>query len=271
MAYSKITDDMNIIQALPDEPNDVGGLTAAELKAKFDEAGNKIKTAFNNLVDELNGEGAGFSAGDVAFNRTDGVPENNVQDAIENVQSQLAGISQGAVADGSITTTKLGDYAVTAAKISDSAVTESKIANNAVTANKIPDGSITLEKLSNDARSPIAVSWEDVSESVSLSYTYYPAVRSVGSKVFLFSSTLHLMFFSITCTINLSAGATLVGLSQTGYQGSISQNIAVPVSEIGYSADYNGSSFYIYIGDKALRSEVTISGFYPCDGDEEES
>lgn len=122
MAYSKITDDMNIIQALPDEPNDVGGLTAAQLKEKFDEAGNKIKTAFNNLVDELNNDSSGASASEIGFTRSAGVPADNVQDAIDNVQNQLAGISQGEVADGSITTAKLADGSVTAAKLADGAI-----------------------------------------------------------------------------------------------------------------------------------------------------
>lgn len=46
--------DLNIIQKLDDEPNDVGGLTSAELKAKFDEAGNTIKTYLNEtLIPEL--------------------------------------------------------------------------------------------------------------------------------------------------------------------------------------------------------------------------
>jgi hypothetical protein len=35
---TRLTDDLNVIQKLDDEPNDVGGLSAAELKAKFDEA-----------------------------------------------------------------------------------------------------------------------------------------------------------------------------------------------------------------------------------------
>ena len=34
MSFTKMTDDLNIIQGLPDLPNDVGGLTAAQLKAK---------------------------------------------------------------------------------------------------------------------------------------------------------------------------------------------------------------------------------------------
>lgn len=134
MAYSKITDDMDIIQALPDEPNDVGGLTAAQLKAKFDEAGNKIKTAFNNLVDELNSEESGesISASAVSFNSTSGVQEDNVQDAIENVQGQLAGISQGSVANGSITTVKLDNSAVTTEKLANGSVTSAKLAAGAI-------------------------------------------------------------------------------------------------------------------------------------------
>ena len=41
--------DVNFISKLDDEPNDVGGLTSAELKAKFDEAGNAIKDYLNNV------------------------------------------------------------------------------------------------------------------------------------------------------------------------------------------------------------------------------
>lgn len=42
--------DLNIIQKLDDEPNDVGGLTSAELKAKFDESGNIIKRYINETL-----------------------------------------------------------------------------------------------------------------------------------------------------------------------------------------------------------------------------
>lgn len=48
MALSKFEKDMAIISALDDEPNDVGGLTAAQLKAKFDEGGQAIKEFLNN-------------------------------------------------------------------------------------------------------------------------------------------------------------------------------------------------------------------------------
>ena len=38
-----LNDDLNIIQKLDDEPNDVGGMSAQELKAAFDKAGNSIQ------------------------------------------------------------------------------------------------------------------------------------------------------------------------------------------------------------------------------------
>ena len=45
-----LTKDLSIIQKLDDEPNDVGGLSAQELKAKFDEAGNAIKEYINDSL-----------------------------------------------------------------------------------------------------------------------------------------------------------------------------------------------------------------------------
>lgn len=42
--------DMHIISALPDEPNDVGGITAESLKAKFDEAGIAIQDFLNTVL-----------------------------------------------------------------------------------------------------------------------------------------------------------------------------------------------------------------------------
>lgn len=48
--------DMDIIAKLDDQPNEVGGLTAAELKAKFDEGGKAIQDYINNtLIPEVLG------------------------------------------------------------------------------------------------------------------------------------------------------------------------------------------------------------------------
>jgi hypothetical protein len=50
MAFTLFEDDLNIIQKLDDEPNDVGGLTAAELKAKFDEGPKAIQKYINEVL-----------------------------------------------------------------------------------------------------------------------------------------------------------------------------------------------------------------------------
>lgn len=42
--------DLSFISKLDDEPNDVGGMTSAELKAEFDKAGNVIKTYINEKL-----------------------------------------------------------------------------------------------------------------------------------------------------------------------------------------------------------------------------
>ena len=79
MALPTCNEDMNIISKLDDEPNDVGGLSAASLKAKFDLAGNLLKKALNDLVAAL-GENA--AAKNIGFTPTTAVNKTNVQDAI---------------------------------------------------------------------------------------------------------------------------------------------------------------------------------------------
>lgn len=50
MAFTQFSDDMDIIARLPDNPNDDGGLTAAQLKAKFDQGPKAIKTYINGTL-----------------------------------------------------------------------------------------------------------------------------------------------------------------------------------------------------------------------------
>lgn len=119
MAFDSMTDDMNIISKLPDEPNDEGGMTASALKATFDKAGTLAKTAINKLIAAL---GASTAAGNIGFARSTNVPADNVQDAIEDVQSQIAGVALGSIPDGSITAQQLAASAVTAGKIAPGAI-----------------------------------------------------------------------------------------------------------------------------------------------------
>ena len=171
MALPTCNEDMNIISKLDDEPNDVGGLSAASLKAKFDLAGNLLKKALNDLVAAL---GNNAAAKNIGFAPTTAVNKTNVQDAIENVQSQIAGVSQGGIADGAITTAKIADGAVGTAAIADDAVTADKLAMSAVDTdaikwgavdtNRLKDAAVTEAKLSNGAVTKSKIGYYAVEE-----------------------------------------------------------------------------------------------------------
>lgn len=50
MALTKLTANVNNIQALSDRPNELDGLTSSELKERFDKAGADIKSYINNTL-----------------------------------------------------------------------------------------------------------------------------------------------------------------------------------------------------------------------------
>ena len=148
MALPTCNEDMNIISKLDDEPNDVGGLSAASLKAKFDLAGNLLKKALNDLVAALGNNAAAKSIG---FTPTTAVNKTNVQDAIENVQSQIADVSQSGIADASVTAAKIEDGAVGTAALADAAVTYDKIKDKAVGSAKLADNGVSAKKIASNA------------------------------------------------------------------------------------------------------------------------
>lgn len=177
MALPTCNEDMNIISKLDDEPNDVGGLSAASLKAKFDLAGNLLKKALNDLVAAL-GENA--AAKNIGFTPTTAVNKTNVQDAIEDVQSQIAGVSQAGIADGAVTAQKIADGAVGTAAIADDAITTGKLAMSAVGTDaikwgavdtyRLKDGAVTEAKLSNGAVTESKIGYYAVEERHIKSY-----------------------------------------------------------------------------------------------------
>ena len=97
----KITQDLAVIQKLDDYPNDVGGLTAAQFKAKFDEAGLSLQTYINDVLIPA------LIAANIPFTPTAGVNETNVQRAIANRQAQIGAAVAGTIPDGSVTLAKL--------------------------------------------------------------------------------------------------------------------------------------------------------------------
>ena len=125
--------DTNVIQQLADRPNDTNGLSAAALKAKFDEATGDLKTFINGtLIPFLQSGSAAGALGVDDSILSMGV--SNIQEALEAIQTSIVEVS---VPPGGIVTAKLADGAVTSAKLDDGAVTTAKLDDGAVTADKL--------------------------------------------------------------------------------------------------------------------------------------
>lgn len=94
MAFTRLTNDLAIIAALADLPNSTSGLTAAQLKAKFDEAAGIIKVYLNNtLAAELEATTAGDSgAHNIGSAPVAGVVGSTVYDQISNLKTQIAAL-----------------------------------------------------------------------------------------------------------------------------------------------------------------------------------
>ena len=92
------------IASLPDQPN----MQPNELKAYFDSSPEEIRQAHNGLCDALTEATSSTSAAaGLGFQRTAGVPADNVQAAVENVQQQLDAAVMGNIPSGSVTGDKL--------------------------------------------------------------------------------------------------------------------------------------------------------------------
>lgn len=101
MSIPKLTADLAVIQKLSDLPNSADGLTAEELKARFDQAALDIQKWINEkLVPALKAENIPFTA-------STEISAENIQDAVANVQAQIRDAATGAIANGSVTKEKL--------------------------------------------------------------------------------------------------------------------------------------------------------------------
>lgn len=101
MSIPTLDTDLSIIQKLDDYPNDVGGLSAAELKAKFDEGSLAVQTYINTVLIPA------LAAANLAFTPTSAINASTIQAAIENVQAQLASISAGSIPNNTVGMEKL--------------------------------------------------------------------------------------------------------------------------------------------------------------------
>lgn len=101
MSIPTLDTDLSIIQKLDDYPNDIGGLSAAQLKAKFDEGVLALQTYINTvLIPALIAEKLPFTA-------STAINADTIQAAIENVQSQLSRAVAGTIPNNTVGMEKL--------------------------------------------------------------------------------------------------------------------------------------------------------------------
>ena len=116
MGYTKINDNLSVHQSLSDEPNIDDGLSSEELKKKFDEPAEKLKNAFNNLIDEMamitSSQNIGANSLDIAD-----TSEGNVQAKLIKIWEEMKNVTLGQIPDNSITKGKIEvEYEKTLAK-----------------------------------------------------------------------------------------------------------------------------------------------------------
>ncbi len=125
MGIEKFTKDMGVIARLDNEPNDVGGLSAAELKAKFDEGGQALKDYLNEvLLPALEGMEAAGLLGAKPFGKVTGT---DIQTQLRQVSDSVEQVILGQIPDGSISGEKLADGAVTPEKVPDHSIGPDKL------------------------------------------------------------------------------------------------------------------------------------------------
>ena len=159
MQEQKITEAAIAANGVQSRPDKLTG-TAAQNKKVFDNLVTAVVRAhFNALIDELTGADA---AGQIGIAGITGLSANNVQDAIEELLSAMQDITQGSVADGSITLVKLAAE-VTAAALGGAAASHTHgagdVSSGVLDTARIPAlgstnlgaGSVTTEKLAAGA------------------------------------------------------------------------------------------------------------------------
>lgn len=157
MDIQPISKDMNIIAALDDEPNDVGGLTAAELKAKFDEGGVALKAYINETLlpaliafTERTDNPHGVTAEQVGLGNCDNTSdlEKPVSTPQQAALDLKAGKADVLLKNNTDAYTPTAPYHPATKEYADS------VAASAVLG-QLPDGSVTPEKLSDSVKQAI--------------------------------------------------------------------------------------------------------------------
>lgn len=144
LAFTKNWNDPDDFPTFEDDEAQV----RRDMQYLFDE----IRDFINSLIDSLR-------ARSLPFDRTPEIDSSTVQNAIENVQAQLASVTVGQLPDGSVSMEKLAPASVSEVKIVPGAVSSGRLADAAVTAEKLAAGAVTSEKLA-----PAAVTGDKIAD-----------------------------------------------------------------------------------------------------------
>lgn len=127
----------------------------SDMQLLFNEIRDYINTTLSGVVstigDTLTALQGKAGAGRIGFTRTAAIDRDNVQEAIENVQAQIAGVTQGGIADGAVTTEKIAKGAVTTEKIANGAVTYHQIANETIGSPELANNAVAASKIASSA------------------------------------------------------------------------------------------------------------------------
>lgn len=115
MAFTQLTNNLNIIQALDRNPNTNNGLTYAQLQAKFDEAAGLIKTYLNStLLSELaSTTDSSAGADNVGATAITNLTGTTVQALLESLRNNLKATTDGASGADFVNATTITDLAGT--------------------------------------------------------------------------------------------------------------------------------------------------------------
>lgn len=213
----------NYISALSDQPNDntKDPLSAAQLKAKFDAAGNDLVAYINNtLIPAIDSDIAsaieGIGSGGQII--TDKIADGAV------TASKLAALAvvTAAIADLAVTTAKIADKAVTGAKIADKTIVSANMADGAVIRNTIADDAVSTNKIYNGAVTNAKIANEAVGESkiiigsVSSTYKFTLAASEWTDSDGLYTQSKTETALNDTCKVVVDADTD--GLDSTAAQ-----------------------------------------------------
>lgn len=106
MSFTKSTTDISVHQKLGDYPNVDDGLSAEELKKRFDLPAETLQKDINTLINELESILSASNLGANVLDEND-TSEGNVQAKLKKIYGELQNVALGQIPNGTITEEKI--------------------------------------------------------------------------------------------------------------------------------------------------------------------